>query len=310
MKAAVPLVLAMGAAALPQVAGEAVVNWGLLVLLQVVVAQSWNLLAGYGGQVNLGHAAFFGIGAVVSRSLWMQGTPVAAALVAGSGAAALAGLAIGLPSLRLRGPYFAIGTLAMSEILRIVVATTMSEVSALPAELIAEYRLVPRYYLILFLAAVATGVVWALGRSRFGMGLMAVREDEEVAEAVGVNTYRQKLAALLASAALAGSAGGAFGYYHLSFYPQFAFSPVWTFDAVLMVFLGGIGTVWGPTVGAAFFVLLREALALRLTELHVLVFGAVFVVVVLALPGGLVDLARTVRSPRLRVPTRVGAKPS
>lgn len=233
---------------------------------------------------------------MVSRSLWMQGTPVAAALVAGSGAAALAGLAIGLPSLRLRGPYFAIGTLAMSEILRIVVSTTMPEVSALPAELIAEYRLVPRYYLILFLAAVATGVVWALGRSRFGMGLMAVREDEDVAEAVGVNTYRQKLAALLASAALAGSAGGAFGYYHLSFYPQFAFSPVWTFDAVLMVFLGGIGTVWGPTVGAAFFVLLREALALRLTELHVLVFGAVFVVVVLALPGGLVDLARTVRS--------------
>lgn len=69
-----------------------------------------------------------------------------------------------------------------------------------------------------------------------------------------------------------------------------------------MVFLGGIGTVWGPTVGAAFFVLLREALALKLTELHVLVFGVVFVVVVLALPGGLVDLARTVRSPRLRVP--------
>ncbi len=300
MRTVAPLAAAVLAAALPWVAGEAVVNWGLLVLLQVVVAQSWNLLAGYGGQVNLGHAAFFGIGALVTRGLWMQGTPMVAALVAGSAAAAAAGLAIGLPSLRLRGPYFAIGTLAMSEILRIVVSTTMPEVSALPAELIAGYRLVPRYYLVLFLAAVATGAVWALGRSRFGMGLVAVREDEGVAEAVGVDTYRHKLAALLLSAGLAGSAGGAFGYYHLSFYPQFAFSPVWTFDAVLMVFLGGIGTVWGPAVGAAFFVLLREALALRLTELHVLVFGAVFVVVVLALPGGLVDLARLVRPPRLR----------
>jgi branched-chain amino acid transport system permease protein len=291
------LVAAAGAVAVvvPWVAGEAVVNWGLLVLLQVVVAQSWNLLAGYGGQVNLGHAAFFGIGALVTRGLWMQGLPVAAALPVGCAAAAAAGLLVGVPSLRLRGPYFAIGTLAMAEILRIVVATALPEVSALPAELIARYHLLPRYYLVLLLAVVATGTVWLVGRSRFGMGLVAVREDEGVAEAVGVDSYRHKLLAFLLSASLVGAAGGAFGYYHLSFYPQFAFSPVWTFDAVLMVFLGGIGTVWGPAVGAAFFVLLREALALRLTELHVLVFGTVFVVVVLALPGGLVDFARVLR---------------
>lgn len=302
MRLAAAITAAAVALLLPWVAAEAVVNWGLLVLLQVVVAQSWNLLAGYAGQVNLGHAAFFGIGALVTRSLWMQGVPVAVALPAGCLAAAAVGLLIGLPSLRLRGPYFAIGTLAMAEILRILVSTTLPEVSALPAALIAGYRLLPRYYLVLFLAAAATAAVWLVARSRFGMGLLAVREDEGVAETVGVDGYRHKLLALLLSAALAGAAGGAFGYYHLSFYPQFAFSPVWTFDAVLMVFLGGIGTVWGPPVGAAFFVLLREALALRLTELHVLVFGAVFVVVVLALPGGFVDLARAVRGQRLRRP--------
>ncbi len=284
--------------ALPWVATQAVVNWALLVLLQVTVAQSWNLLAGYGGQVNLGHAAFFGIGALVTRGLWMGGLPVVGALAAGCLAAAGAGLVIGLPSLRLRGPYFAIGTLAMAEILRIVVSTTMPEVSALPAELIAAYRLLPRYYLVLALAVVSTAAVAWVARSRFGVGLLAVREDEWVAETVGVDSYRHKLVALLVSAAFAGAAGGAFGYYHLSFYPQFAFSPVWTFDAVLMVFLGGIGTVWGPPVGATFFVLVREALALRLTELHVLVFGAVFVLVVLALPGGLVDAARALRSRR------------
>lgn len=288
------------AVVLPWAASEAVVNWGVLVLLQVSLAQSWNLLAGYGGQVNLGHAAFFGAGALVTRSLWLQGLPVLVALAAGVGAAVALGLAVGLPSLRLRGPYFAIGTLAMAEILRIVVSTTLPEVSALPAEQIAGYRLLPRYYLVLALAALSTGAVWWVARSRFGMGLLAVREDEWVAETVGVDSYRHKLAALLASAGLAGAAGGAFGYYHLSFYPQFAFSPVWTFDAVLMVFLGGIGTVWGPPVGAAFFVLLREALALQLTELHVLVFGAVFVVVVLALPGGFVDLVRVLRSRELR----------
>ena len=299
MAAAAVLALAVG---LPWVAGEAVVNWGLLVLLQVALAQSWNLLAGYGGQVNLGHAAFFGAGALVTRSLWMQGVHVLGAVAAGAGAAVVLGLVVGLPSLRLRGPYFAIGTLAMAEILRIVVSTTLPEVSALPADLIASYRLLPRYYLVLGLAAISTGVVWAVARSRFGMGLLAVREDEWVAETVGVDSYRHKLAALLLSAALAGAAGGAFGYYHLSFYPQFAFSPVWTFDAVLMVFLGGIGTVWGPPVGAAFFVLLREALALQLTELHVLVFGAVFVVVVLVLPGGFVDLVRVLRFREARRP--------
>ncbi len=292
--------VAVVALVLPWVATEAVVNWALLVLLQVAVAQSWNLLAGYGGQVNLGHAAFFGIGALVTRELWMQGVPLMLSLPAGCLAASAAGLLIGLPSLRLRGPYFAIGTLAMAEILRIVVSTTMPEVSALPAALIADYRILPRYYLVLFLAVLATAVVGLVARSRFGLGLLAVREDEAVAEAVGVNSYRHKLIALLLSAALGGAAGGAFGYYHLSFYPQFVFSPVWTFDAVLMVFLGGIGTVWGPPVGATFFVVLREALALRLTELHVLVFGAVFVVVVLVLPGGFVELASSVRTLRLR----------
>ncbi len=281
----------------------AVVNWAFLVLLSVALAQSWNLLAGYGGQVNLGHAAFFGIGALVTRTLWMAGWPVPAALAFGGLGSVVAGVAIGVPSLRLRGHYFAIGTLATAEILRIVVSTTLPEVSALPASAIATYRLLPRYYLALSLAAAATAAVWGISRSRLGMGLMAVREDEAVAESVGIDVFLHKLLAFLVSAGLAGLSGGVFGYYHPSFYPQFAFSPVWTFDAVLMVFLGGIGTVWGPVVGAAFFVTVREALALGFAEVHILAFGLVFILVVLALPGGLLEISEHLRRRFAGLPT-------
>ncbi|MGH2669780.1 MAG: branched-chain amino acid ABC transporter permease, partial [bacterium] len=249
------LVLAVAAvlALLPVAANESVLNWAVLVLLYGALAQSWNLLGGFGGQVNLGHAAFFGVGALVTRLLWLQQTPLPLALVAGTAAAALVGLLIGAPSLRLRGPYFAIGTLAVAEILRITTGNLLPEISFLPGVLLAQYRLVPRYYLALALTAAVTLVAWWLTRSRFGYGLAAVREDEEVAESVGVHAFRHKLLAFVLSSLFAGLAGGLFGYYHLSFYPQFPFGPIWTFDAVLITFLGGVGTVWGPLVGAVFF---------------------------------------------------------
>ncbi len=274
-------------------ARTAVVNWLFLVLLYAGVAQSWNLLAGLAGQINLGHAAFFGLGALATRTLWLHGTPIGWALLAGMSGAGAAGLVIGAPSLRLRGAYFAIGTLALAEILRITTASALPEVSALPAGHLAGYSLVPRYYLALLLAVAATAAVWALSTSRFGLGLVALREDEEVAAAIGVPTFRHKLLALLTSSLFAGLAGGVFAYYHVSFYPSLAFSPQWTFDALLITFLGGVGTAWGPVLGAAFFVLVQEGLALRLEELHLLIFGMLFVLVVIAFPGGLMEAAHT-----------------
>lgn len=287
------MALVLGVAAvlvlLPVAVDESVLNWVVLVLLYGALAQSWNLLGGFGGQVNLGHAAFFGLGALVTRMLWLARTPIPLALLAGTAAAAVVGVLVGAPSLRLRGPYFAIGTLAVAEILRITTGNLLPEISFLPAGLLAQYRLVPRYYLALGLAAAVTVVAWWLTRSRFGYGLVAVREDEEVAESVGVHAFRHKLLAFVLSSLFAGMAGGVFGYYHLSFYPQFPFGPVWTFDAVLITFLGGVGTVWGPLIGAAFFLLLREALALRLVELHLLIFGLIFILVVIAVPGGFME---------------------
>lgn len=286
-------------AALPLItSSRSLLTWGFLILLYTALAQSWNLLGGFGGQVNLGHAAFFGLGALVTRMLWFQGAPLVSALLAGTAAATLAGLIVGAPSLRLHGPYFAIGTLAVAEILRITAGNVFPEVSTLPARALVGYDLAPRYYLALGAATVTMLAAWGLGRSRFGYGLAAVREDEAVAEASGVHAFRHKLLAFVLSSALAGTTGGVFGFYHVSFYPQFAFSPLWTFDALLITFLGGVGAVWGPPLGAAFFLVLRETLALRLVEVHLLIFGILFVIIVLAFPGGLIEGWRTLVSRR------------
>jgi branched-chain amino acid transport system permease protein len=264
-------------------------NLCVQIFLAIALAQSWNLLGGYAGQINLGHAAFFGLGALATRTLWVGGMPLPLALGAGAMLATAFGILIGGPAFRLRGAYFAIGTLALAEILRITVGNLMPEISTIPAAALASYSILPRYYLTLTIAALCVAVVAILVPSRVGLGIQAVREDEAAAEASGVGTFRHKLLALAISTALVGLSGGAFAYYHVSYYPQHTFSPAWTFDAVLISFIGGVGTIHGPVLGALFYVILKEVLALRLVELHLLVFGVLFILVVLFLPGGLVE---------------------
>jgi branched-chain amino acid transport system permease protein len=284
------ILLAVGFAAFPLVTGrDDLLNLGIQIFLAVALAQSWNLLGGYAGQITLGHAAFFGLGALVTRMLWVNGAPLLLALAAGALVATAFGVLIGGPAFRLRGAYFAIGTLALAEILRITVGNLMPEISTIPAAALASYNIIPRYYLTLALAVLCVAIVAVLARSRLGLGMQAVREDEAAAEASGVGAFRHKLLALAVSTALVGLAGGAFAYYHVSYYPQHVFSPAWTFDAVLIAFIGGVGTVHGPVLGALFYVILKEVLAVKLVELHLLIFGALFILVVLFLPGGLVE---------------------
>lgn len=271
------------------VSRDDVLNFVFVILLSVTLAQSWNIVAGYAGQVNLGHAAFFGLGALVARTLWTGGAPVVLAMLAGALVATGFALLIGVAAFRLRGAYFAIGTLALGEILRTTVGNVLAEISTLPAPVIAAYRLSHRYYLALVLAALSVAAAAVLASSRLGLGMQAIREDEEAAEASGVAALVLKLVALALSTGLAGLAGGLFAYYHISYYPSHPFSPQWTFDALLMTYIGGVGTLHGPVLGAVLYVFLREYLALRWVDFHLLIFGALFVAIVLLLPGGLVQ---------------------
>jgi branched-chain amino acid transport system permease protein len=291
--------LVIGAAlpALPLVTDQRnLLNLLFLVYLSICLGQSWNILGGFAGQVNLGHAAFFGIGALVARNLWAaQGYPFLLAFGAGGLMAVAFAMVIGVPTFRLRGVYFAIGTLGVGEILRLTTSNVLPNVSALPTELVETYDLGSRYQLALALAILSTMAAAFLQRSRLGLGILAVREDEEAAQATGVDALRHKLAALAISALFAGLAGATFAYYHPSYYPDYAFGSHWTFDAVLITFIGGLGTVIGPVVGAIFYVLVREQLAVTLVNVHQVIFGILFIVVVLVLPGGLVDLSSRLR---------------
>jgi branched-chain amino acid transport system permease protein len=270
---------------------EDIINFVLLVLLSITLAQSWNIIAGYAGQVNLGHAAFFGLGALTTRTLWIGGVPILLAVAAGVAVAAAFAMLIGAAAFRLRGAYFAIGTLALGEILRTTFNNALPEISTLPAATIVAYRLSLRYYLALALAALSVIAVAALAGSPLGLGMQAIREDEEAAEASGVGALRLKLIALALSTGLAGLAGGLFAFYHISYYPSHPFSPHWTFDALLMTFIGGVGTLHGPVLGAILYVVLKEYLAVQWVDFHLLIFGALFIAIVLLLPGGLVQAA-------------------
>ena len=273
-----------------------VLNLLFLVFLFITLSQSWNILCGYAGQVNLGHAGFFGLGALVTRFLWLSGLPFLLTFFVGGVVSLIFAVIIGFPAFRLKGAYFVIGMLALAEIMSITVSNALPSISAMPAEYVAAYSLVPRYYLALLLAMAAVAAVYVLSKSKTGLGMLAVREDEDTAETSGVNTLKYKLVALGLSAFFAGLAGGTFAFFHVSYYPEHAFSVLWTFDSMFIAFIGGVGTVVGPIIGALFFVALREVFALVLPlEVHVILFGALFILVILFMPRGLVE-----------VPARVG----
>lgn len=277
---------------------DSTINLLVLVLLYVVLASSWNILGGYAGQSNLGHAAFFGIGSLVTRQLWILGWPFVASLAVGVVAAIALALLIGFPAFKLRGVYFAIGTLALAQILNVTVGNLLPEMSYNPA--LADYQLLPRYYLFLALAVLTIGAAYAVVHSRLGLGLMAVRGQEDAAESLGVSALKHKLIALVLSASFAGLAGGAFAYYHVSYYLNMPFHPTWTFDPMMMAYIGGANTVIGPIVGSVFFVLIKELLVLNVGEYHLVIFGALFILVVLFLPGGLVEAWDKMRSALVR----------
>ena len=273
------------------------------ILLSITLAQSWNILGGYAGQVNLGHAAFFGIGTLVARYLWLSGLPIFAAMLIGGIAAVVFALIIGIPTFRLHGAYFAIGTLGVAETVRITVGNVLPIVNALPSNLLVSYDLASRYYVALGLAVVTVVAAYWLINSRTGLGILAVREDESAAEASGVSALKYKLIALVASSFFAGLAGGLFAFYHVSYYYQFPFGPNWTFDALMITYVGGVGTIIGPIVGGVFYIVIREWLAVSLPDAHLMIFGGLFIAVVLLLPGGLVEVWGKVR--RLRPVARI-----
>jgi len=279
---------------------ESIINLFIMTFLYITLASSWNILGGYTGQTSLGHAAFFGLGSLVTRQLWINGFPILPSIFAGGLLAVAFALLIGVPTFRLKGVYFAIGTLTLAQILNITVGNVFPTIGALPVEDLVTYQLTPRYFLFLGIAVIVVGVSYLLVNSKLGLGLMAVREEEDAAESLGVSALKHKLLALGLSAFFTGLGGGAFAYYFVSFYYQYPFTPIWSLDMLTMVYIGGTGTVLGPIIGAVFFVVLKDFLIRNVGQYHLIIFGSLFILVVLFLPGGIISAWKKIQDARIR----------
>lgn len=260
-------------------------------MVLAALASSWNILGGFAGQISLGHAAFFGLGALITRELWLGGMAPALSVAAAVAVTAVAAAVVGVPMLRFRDIYFAIGTLALGVAVFITAGNLWPGITSLPAEALRNYDFTGPFFVALVVLATTVVVSLWLKHSKVGLGMMTVRDDEEAAKATGVNAFAHKMIAFVISACLAALAGSAFAYFSVSYYPNFAFSFIWTFEAILVVFIGGIGTIVGPLLGSVFFIVGRDVMPTDIDEFQVVLFGLLFIVVVLLLPGGLTEAA-------------------
>ena len=266
------------------------------IYLFAALGLAWNLVGGYAGQLSLGHAAYFGAGAYGLALFTRAGLPIWLALVLLIALALIFALLIGGVSFRLRGPYFALSTIAFAEVLHAGVKNlpriTGGDVGVqVPA--LFQGHVHRSFYLcaVLLTAAAATATV-VISRSRFGYRLMAIREDQDTALSVGINTARTKLNALLASAAFTALGGALYGSLFLFIVPDQVLSIDISNEIAIVAMLGGAGTVLGPMVGSAVLETAAELFKNVFQEAHLLTYGILLVVVVLFLPEGIVGGAR------------------
>ena len=272
----------------------------ILVLIWVIIGSSWNLLAGYTGQVSFGHAAFFGIGAYTAGILHtkLDLSPWWGMLLGGP-SAVLLGLFIGYLCFRLRGPYFALGTLATGEILRLVANNWVDFTEGMVGILIIQSfgSKLPYFYLAFGIAVLCLGVISLVMHSKLGYYFVSIREDQDAAESLGINTTRYKNISLAISAFFTGTAGAFYLNYMGFIDPSVVFSlHNISIQAILVGILGGVATLWGPTVGALVMVGIQELFRTAFFGLapkwvsqgHALAFGLLVVLTILYLSNGLV----------------------
>lgn len=272
---------------------------------------AWNVVGGYMGYPSFATATFFGLGAYGAAIAQSFGAPLSAAWLVAAGATGLIAGAFGAALLRLKGHYFAIGTIATVEVFREIAnnwdAFTGGAVGLnlpmVPGGPDAVGRLF--YFSLLTLAFVAFLVTLAVANSRFGFGLRCIRQNERAAAMVGIEVYAYKVMAFIVSAVLCGAAGGMYSTMVGFIEPKDAFSILMTIEVAVMVMLGGMGTVFGPLIGAVFYVVLREFVWANFISWHSGILGVIVVVAILLLPNGVLGSVLPKLSRRRASPTSV-----
>lgn len=261
----------------------------MLVFLYLTIAQMWNLLAGYAGLVSLGTQIFIGLGGYTLAVLTeYYNFPVWLGVLFGGVVAVLFALVISVPIFRMRGVYFTIATWIVAEALLVFFSNWAYVRQGMGFFIRAAYKLTTAelYYAALFLGLGAVVLVYVLLRTKLGLGLMAMRDEETAAETAGVEIFRSKLACFLISSFVVGLAGGVFYLSQVFIQPYAAFGINWTIAVVFMVIIGGIGTIEGPVIGAVIYVILQQYLS-EYVGVSLLILGAVAILVILVSPAGI-----------------------
>lgn len=263
----------------------------VLILIYTVYASGWNLFSGLTGYTNFGLAWFIGISGYVSsiliadyRWFWLFAWPAGALFIS------IISIGIGYILLRIKGVYFAIAMVALTEGTRELFGTGYLEPithggKGIP--FVAGIRLPTLYWAVLSLAFATVFICYRITSSKFGLRLIAIREDEQAAETLGIHTTREKIIAFALSAFLVGLGGAIHCTYQNYIDPNYAFNIQLTLTPIVMTLFGGIGTVFGPVLGATLFTFIHEVLWAELTVLYMAIFGAILMILILFFPQGL-----------------------
>ena len=300
------LLLLAAAIVFPQVfSNPAITSIAVLTVIYAASATAWNIFAGYTGYIALGHAAFFGTGAYTLAILcqdWHVKSDFGPLLLLPIGGvlAAIIAVPIGAISLRTRSHTFVVITIAIFFVFQLLAYNLrgLTHGSAgmempIPSWTFDVYNL-PFYYTGLIILLIALGVSWWVRNSKYGLGLLAIRDDEDRARGLGVQTFPSKLLAFVISAFFVGMLGGLWAYYLESIFPAFAFDALFDVSVALMTFMGGVGTLSGPILGALILVPAQQYFASdsSLSGWYLILYGALFLIVIFLLPEGIIPTGR------------------
>ena len=273
--------------------------------IYVVNAQAWNITGGYTGQISLGQHAFFGLGAYTTAMIWIHNItkmsdyyfePVT--MILSGIVPVILAILVGIPLLsRLRGDYFSLGTLGVGEIIKVFFVkgeTITGAADGIHLPSTSFKSMIPYYYLGLTMACVVTILVYLLIRSRIGLAMKAIREDETAAASRGVNPLKYKIMAFALGAFITGFCGSLYAYYLFHVNPDAVFKIDWALYPILMCVIGGTGTIIGPVIGSLFMAAVFTFANVYFAEINPIIAGLLIIVVMRFMPSGLIGLAEKV----------------
>lgn len=274
---------------------EYILHLCIMTFLYIVLSSSWNILGGLAGQVSFGFSVFWGMGAYTLAIAMQAGYSLAICILIAVVISALFSIIIGYPTLRLRGPYFAISTIGVGEAVRVfMLVFAPGGASGLTVFDPTAFGKESHYFSALALLTVVLIAVRRIMQSKFGLGLLAIKQNEDAAIALGVNTIWLKVISHLIAAVFITIAGALYARYQMFIEPNGVFSFQQGISILMMPVIGGLGTFWGPIIGAIVFVVIQDQLMASYPELNMILYGVLLVLIILYEGGGVVGFAKRI----------------